>query len=709
MAKQRGSAPRDRRRGRPKGAPGGGRRKACPFCRDKVDRVDYKDLGALRRAVSDKGKIRSSRVTGACRRHQSQLAIAVKRARRSGSSPTSASDDPGKPLMAQAILLKDVDTLGERGAVIDVSPGYLRNFLVPRKLAQPATPAAIAESRRREEAAERAAAAAAAQAQETATLLRKTVLTISHQAGDDGRLFGSVTAQEIVDAIRQARGVRLEKRRVQLAEPIRTTGTHMVGVEVADGVTTEIKTVSPRRHDRLRSAALAVSEHRGRRVPSAMAVAVPPDSTGSVPPHNEEAEASVLGAVLLTEQALDGVLLEVGLRAEHFYRPRHQLIFRSMVRLKEKAEPEAVDALTVCDDMRRAGELEEAGGEAYVHSLPTVVPAVGAVMHYARIVRDDALLRSLLGTTREIQAEVLAHRGQPRDLIERAEQALFRIGHDGASAEMRSLEAVLHEEIDKLEELSRKDIGLTGTPSGFADLDALTGGFQPGNLIVVAARPAMGKCLAGSSLIYDPRTGTRRPIRECIERFEQGEEIAVASLGRDLRLRSRAGHGGGSKRPETRLSTDDRARPASRGHSESSVPHARGVALPGGAWPGAKIAVPQLPRGHCRQELPADEFVLPAALIFDGSNGVSPPASTPLATSVLAPSDLTSSDVATSVVASSDVATSDLPHLGRVVGRSRRHRAARRAGDLRPDGPRGPQLRSGRHHRPQQHAGHQHR
>ena len=108
-----------------------------------------------------------------------------------------------------------------------------------------------------------------------------------------------------------------------------------------------------------------------------------------------------------------------------------------------------------------------------------------------------------------------------RDLIERAEQALFRIGHDRASAEMRSLEAVLHEEIDKLEELSRKDIGLTGTPSGFADLDALTGGFQPGNLIVVAARPAMGKCLAGSSLIYDPRTGTRRPCR-CIERFEQG-------------------------------------------------------------------------------------------------------------------------------------------------------------------------------------------
>jgi large subunit ribosomal protein L9 len=124
--------------------------------------------------------------------------------------------------MAQAILLKDTDELGQRGDVIDVSPGYLRNYLVPRKIAQPATPAAIAESQRRREAAERAVAEAAQKAEETAALLRKTVLTISHQAGDDGRL---------------------DKRRVALAEPIKTTGTHMVTVEVADGVTTEIKTI----------------------------------------------------------------------------------------------------------------------------------------------------------------------------------------------------------------------------------------------------------------------------------------------------------------------------------------------------------------------------------------------------------------------------------------------------------------------------------
>ena len=198
-----------------------------------------------------------------------------------------------------------------------------------------------------------------------------------------------------------------------------------------------------------------------------MAVAVPPDAAGSVPPQNDEAETSVLGAILLTEQALDGVLIEVGLRPEDFYRPRHQLIFGSMIRLKEKAEPEAVDALTVCDDLRRAGELEEAGGEAYVHSLPTLVPAVGAVCDYARIVRDHALLRAC--STPRARSRTRSHlprraaradrAGRGRDLPDRP-----RRRHEPSCA---SIEDVLHEELDKLEELSRKDVGLTGTPSGF--------------------------------------------------------------------------------------------------------------------------------------------------------------------------------------------------------------------------------------------------
>jgi replicative DNA helicase len=249
-----------------------------------------------------------------------------------------------------------------------------------------------------------------------------------------------------------------------------------------------------------------------------MAVSVTPETASNgVPPHNEEAEASVLGAILLTEQALDGVLLEVGLRAADFYRPRHQLIFAAMIRLKEKAEPEAVDALTVSEELRRGGDLEKAGGESYVNSLPTVVPALGAVLDYARIVKENALLRSILTTTRQIQDDVIAHRGDARELIERAESILFKIGHDGGMSEMKTIEAVLHDEIDKLEELSRSDVGLTGTPSGFQDIDDLTGGFQPGNLIVLAARPSMGKSTLATNIAENAA-------------IEHGRSVALFSL-----------------------------------------------------------------------------------------------------------------------------------------------------------------------------------
>jgi large subunit ribosomal protein L9 len=145
--------------------------------------------------------------------------------------------------MPQAILTQDVAELGERGSVVDVSAGYLRNFLIPRKLAQPATKGALAAAQQRQFAAERAVREAHSRAQEGAALLSKTVLTISQQAGDDGRLFGSVTAQDIADAIQEARGIKVDKRKVHLEEPIRHIGTHMVVVEVDDDVMATVKTM----------------------------------------------------------------------------------------------------------------------------------------------------------------------------------------------------------------------------------------------------------------------------------------------------------------------------------------------------------------------------------------------------------------------------------------------------------------------------------
>ncbi len=145
--------------------------------------------------------------------------------------------------MPQAILLEDVDALGERGTVVDVSPGYLRNFLLPRKLAEPATRGSIEVASRRREQAEQIERAAVQRAQENAATLGRTVLTIPQQAGDDGRLFGSVTPQDIADAIRDARGIKVDRRKVHLEEPIRNVGTYMVVVEVTDVVTATVKTM----------------------------------------------------------------------------------------------------------------------------------------------------------------------------------------------------------------------------------------------------------------------------------------------------------------------------------------------------------------------------------------------------------------------------------------------------------------------------------
>jgi large subunit ribosomal protein L9 len=145
--------------------------------------------------------------------------------------------------MPDAILLQDIETLGEQGTVVDVSKGYLRNYLMPRKLAQPATKGAVEAIRQRQEAAERAERNAIEKAEENVNLLNRTVLTIPQQAGADGRLFGSVTAQDIANAIKEARGLKIDKRNVHLPEPIKNVGTYMVVVEVVDNVPATIKTM----------------------------------------------------------------------------------------------------------------------------------------------------------------------------------------------------------------------------------------------------------------------------------------------------------------------------------------------------------------------------------------------------------------------------------------------------------------------------------
>ena len=145
--------------------------------------------------------------------------------------------------MAQAILLQDVEDLGSRGEAVEVSPGYLRNYLLPRKLAQAATKGALEDALRRREAEEKSERESAERAQETSALLSKTVLTIHHRAGEDGKLFGSVTSKEIAEGIRDARDLKIDRRKIKLESPIHETGTYMVEIEVSPGVSASVKTI----------------------------------------------------------------------------------------------------------------------------------------------------------------------------------------------------------------------------------------------------------------------------------------------------------------------------------------------------------------------------------------------------------------------------------------------------------------------------------
>src|SRR5436305_4619250 len=201
----------------------------------------------------------------------------------------------------------------------------------------------------------------------------------------------------------------------------------------------------------------------------------------AVPPHTLDAEKSVLGAALLDERHLHGLLVEEQLRPEHFYREQHGAVFAAMLQLYENDRK--IDHLTVAETLRQHGRLEESGGVEAIDELAGWVPAAGHAREYGRIVRDNAQMRALLSASYEIQASVIAREAPARDLVERAERSMLEVAHDDRQKKIRTIADILHDETDKLHQLSVAKTALTGTPSGFKDLGEKTAGFQPRNLI----------------------------------------------------------------------------------------------------------------------------------------------------------------------------------------------------------------------------------
>jgi replicative DNA helicase len=250
--------------------------------------------------------------------------------------------------------------------------------------------------------------------------------------------------------------------------------------------------------------------------------------------------------MLVAKGAIAQIIVDVRLHADDFYRESHRAIFRAAIALHAKNE--AVDPLTVCAQLEEQGELEKAGGKPYVHQLAAAVPAAGNAPHYGQLVKEQAMLRRLLTVSQDIQARVSDRRGEPQQLVEEAERKVFEIAHQESSHDFRSISEVLHDEVDKLERLSRDGQATTGTPAGFRDLDDITGGFQPSNLIVLAARPSMGKSALVTNIAENVAVKYEKPVvifslemseTELAQRFVAsqarvpGDKLRKGQVGRD--------------------------------------------------------------------------------------------------------------------------------------------------------------------------------
>ncbi|MEM7093184.1 MAG: replicative DNA helicase [Actinomycetota bacterium] len=233
-----------------------------------------------------------------------------------------------------------------------------------------------------------------------------------------------------------------------------------------------------------------------------------PASPGRVPPHNIEAEASLLGAMLLTTDAIVDASQIVD--ASHFYKPVHQSIFAAVRSLYDRGE--AVDVVTVSDELARAGVDASVAGTGALMSLSAGTPAATNASHYARIVYDHAVLRKLITTSHDI-AEIAY--GQPDDVtkaVDEAETLVFNVAQGRVSDSMAFMHDLLGETLDDIEQLYDRGDAITGTPTGFTDLDRLTAGLQPSNLVIVGARPAMGKTSFALGMVAHAAMVERRPV-----------------------------------------------------------------------------------------------------------------------------------------------------------------------------------------------------
>ena len=242
-----------------------------------------------------------------------------------------------------------------------------------------------------------------------------------------------------------------------------------------------------------------------------------------LPPQSLEAEMSILGGILIDNDAINRVL-EM-LLPDDFYRESHRKIFQAMMKLSELREP--CDLITLTDMLKKAGELEEVGGAAYLATLVDYVPTAANIAYYCKMVKEKSTNRKLISVATEIVSRGYDEQADVEELLDKAQKEIYEISENKSRPQYVPVQAVLKEAFNILKNLHDKKEHVTGVPTGYVDLDHKTAGFQPGNLIIVAARPSMGKTTLALNIAQYASAESKKKVPSVIFSLEMGKEELV--------------------------------------------------------------------------------------------------------------------------------------------------------------------------------------
>ncbi len=251
-----------------------------------------------------------------------------------------------------------------------------------------------------------------------------------------------------------------------------------------------------------------------------------PSTEGRLPPQAVEIEEQILGAMLLEKEAIARVIEVVN--EDAFHAERHRKIYQAILRLFEKGEP--ADSITVAEELRRKGDLDRVGGEAYLVELTMKVSSAANVEYHARIVLEKALMRNLIVESGRITARAYSQTEDAFELLDQAEQAIFRISEARMKRNFVSMDKAVHDTLEMLESIHGTHSGVTGVPTGFYELDNLTGGWQNSDLIIVAGRPSSGKTAFALALASNAAMHTTKPAPVVIFSLEMSTQQLVMRL-----------------------------------------------------------------------------------------------------------------------------------------------------------------------------------